>query len=249
MHMKKQSFINPLPSLTKYIAQAGVCSRRKALDLIENRVVLVNNIVATEAGYRVKPTDLVLVKGEIVRMPKKVYVLVNKPKDYITTLADEKGRKIVTDLLWPHIQERVYPVGRLDRSTTGVLLLTNDGELAQKLSHPRYEVAKVYHITLDSCLKHQDYIAIKEGVRLYDGMVHVDYIEYMQKKSEIMIEIHNGKNRIIRRLFEHFGYQVKKLDRVQYAGLTKSGLTVGSWRYLTSAEVSVLQKPYFSSTK
>lgn len=249
MHMKKQSFINPLPSLTKYIAQAGVCSRRKALDLIENRVVLVNNIVATEAGYRVKPTDLVLVKGEIVRMPKKVYVLVNKPKDYITTLADEKGRKIVTDLLWPHIQERVYPVGRLDRSTTGVLLLTNDGELAQKLSHPRYEVAKVYHITLDSSLKHQDYIAIKEGVRLYDGMVHVDYIEYMQKKSEIMIEIHNGKNRIIRRLFEHFGYQVKKLDRVQYAGLTKSGLTVGNWRYLTSAEVSVLQKPYFSSTK
>lgn len=249
MHMKKQSFINPLPSLTKYIAQAGVCSRRKALDLIESRVVLVNNIVATEAGYRVKPTDLVLVKGEIVRMPKKVYVLVNKPKDYITTLADEKGRKIVTDLLWPHIQERVYPVGRLDRSTTGVLLLTNDGELAQKLSHPRYEVAKVYHITLDSSLKHQDYIAIKEGVRLYDGMVHVDYIEYMQKKSEIMIEIHNGKNRIIRRLFEHFGYQVKKLDRVQYAGLTKSGLTVGNWRYLTSAEVSVLQKPYFSSTK
>lgn len=244
--MKKQSCINPLPSLTKYIAQSGVCSRRRAVDLIQDRVVLVNNTIVTEPGYRVQPTDMVLVKGELVSAPKKVYVLLNKPKDYITTLADEKGRKMVTDLLWPHVKERIYPVGRLDRSTTGVLLLTNDGDLAQKLSHPRYEVAKVYHVCLDGSLKHQDYVAIKEGIRLYDGLVQVDYIEYLQKKSDIMIEIHNGKNRIIRRLFEHLGYQVKKLDRVQYAGLTKSGLTVGNWRYLTSLEISALQKMHYN---
>lgn len=241
--MKKQASINPLPSLTKYIAQTGVCSRRKAVDLILERSVLVNNSIMTEAGYRVQPTDTVVVKGEPVRLPKKVYILLNKPKDYITTLADEKGRKIVTDLLTPHVRERVYPVGRLDRSTTGVLLLTNDGELTQKLSHPRYEIAKVYHIALNSSLTHQDFMAIKEGVRLYDGLVTVDYIEYMQKKCEIIIEIHSGKNRIIRRLFEHFGYQVKKLDRVQYAGLTKTGITVGNWRFLTASEVHALKNP------
>ncbi|RTL04312.1 rRNA pseudouridine synthase [Candidatus Dependentiae bacterium] len=249
MHMKKQSCINPLPSLTKYIAQSGICSRRRAVELVQERVVLVNNAITIEPGYRVQPTDVVLVKGEIVHAPKKVYVLLNKPKDYITTLADEKGRKMVTDLLWPQVKERIYPVGRLDRSTTGVLLLTNDGELTQKLSHPRYEVPKVYHVSLDGSLKHQDYMAIKEGVRLYDGLVQVDYIEYLQKKSDIMIEIHNGKNRIIRRLFEHLGYQVKKLDRVQYAGLTKSGLTVGNWRFLSSAEVSALQKMNHTNKK
>jgi 23S rRNA pseudouridine2605 synthase len=241
--MKKQTAVNPLPSLTKYIAQTGVCSRRKAVDLIQERSVLVNNAVMTEAGYRVKSTDMVVVKGEPVRQPKKVYILLNKPKDYITTLADERGRKIVTDLLMPHVRERVYPVGRLDRSTTGVLFLTNDGELAQKLSHPRYEIAKVYHITLNNSLTHQDFMAIKEGVRLYDGLVTVDYIEYMHKKSDIIIEIHTGKNRIIRRLFEHLGYQVKKLDRVQYAGLTKTGLTVGNWRFLSPAEVHALKNP------
>jgi 23S rRNA pseudouridine2605 synthase len=241
--MKKQVAVNPLPSLTKYIAQTGVCSRRKAVDLIQERAVLVNNAVMTEGGYRVKPTDMVVVKGEPIRQPKKVYILLNKPKDYITTLADEKGRKIVTDLLMPHVRERVYPVGRLDRSTTGVLFLTNDGELAQKLSHPRYEIAKLYNITLNSSLTHQDFMAIKEGVRLYDGLVTVDYIEYMHKKCEIILEIHSGKNRVIRRLFEHFGYQVKKLDRVQYASLTKTGLTVGNWRFLTSAEVHALKNP------
>lgn len=240
--MKHKNNPNPLPSLTKYIANTGACSRRKAVELIEEGFVLVNNAIIREGGYRVQSIDVVVVKGEPIQTPKKVYVLLNKPKDYITTLADEKGRKMVTDLLWPHVKERIYPVGRLDRSTTGVLLLTNDGELTQKLSHPRYEVAKVYHVCLDSSLKHQDYVAIKEGVRLYDGLVQVDYIEYLQKKSDIMIEIHNGKNRIIRRLFEHLGYQVKKLDRVQYAGLTKSGLTVGNWRYLTALEVNALQK-------
>jgi len=241
--MKKQPSVNPLPSLTKYIAQAGICSRRKAVQLIQDRSVLVNNNMVTEGGYRVKSTDKVVVKGEPISQPKKVYILLNKPKDYITTSADEKGRKIVTDLLTPHISERVYSVGRLDRSTTGVLFLTNDGELAQRLSHPRYKIPKVYHITLDASLTHQDFMAIKEGVRLYDGLVTVDYIEYMHKKCDVIIEIHSGKNRVIRRLFEHFGYQVKKLDRVQYAGLTKTGLTVGNWRFLTASEVHVLKNP------
>ncbi|HTM06429.1 MAG TPA: pseudouridine synthase [Patescibacteria group bacterium] len=241
--MKKQSSVNPLPSLTKYIAQAGICSRRKAVQLIQDRSVLVNNSMVTEGGYRVKSTDMVVVKGEPIRQPKKVYILLNKPKDYITTSADEKGRKIVTDLVAPHISERVYPVGRLDRSTTGLLFLTNDGELAQRLSHPRYKIAKVYHITLNASLTHQDFTAIKEGVQLYDGLVTVDYIEYMHKKCDIIIEIHSGKNRVIRRLFEHFGYQVKKLDRIQYAGLTKTGLTVGNWRFLTASEVHALKNP------
>jgi 23S rRNA pseudouridine2605 synthase len=247
--MKKEKVINPLPSLTKYIAQSGVCSRRRATELVEAHKVLVNHQLALEPGYRVKPTDTVVVQGEPIQKQRKVYILINKPKDYITTTSDEKGRRCVTDLVTPFVSERLYPVGRLDRTTTGLLLMTNDGELAQKLSHPKYEVAKVYHVTLQNSLAQQHLMEIKAGLELEDGLVHVDFVDYLEKKSSIVIQLHSGKNRIVRRLFEHFGYIVKKLDRVGYAGLTKTGLTVGKWRALTAAEVHALKHPNHISAR
>ncbi len=230
--------------LNKYIAQAGICSRRKAVELIKQGVVTVNGQKVTEPGYQVKSADIVRVRGKKVARQKLMYILMNKPKDYVTTVSDERGRRTVIDLLSGQIKERVYPVGRLDRSTTGLLLLTNDGELAEKLAHPRYEVKKVYHVLLDKPLVYADMQKIKAGVRLSDGLVRVDMISYApgKYKNHLRVTLHSGKYRIVRRMFEHFDYDVIQLDRVRYAGLTKKGLRVGMWRYLTAYEIRTVKQ-------
>jgi 23S rRNA pseudouridine2605 synthase len=228
---------SPFPSLTQYLAQAGVDSRRKVVDLVREGAVTVNGTPVYEPGTRVMPTDKVAVSGETVKTDHKVYILLNKPKDYITTVADEVGRKTVMDLIKGESMPRLYPIGRLDRKTTGLLLLTNDGSLAQKLSHPRHQVAKSYVVTLHKALSFQDFNTIKKGVELEDGLIEVDYIGYLEKKSMVLVEIHSGRNRIIRRLFEHFGYELIKLDRVGYAGLSKKGLLCGKWRHLSAQEI------------
>ena len=231
--------------LNRYLAHAGIAARRKADLLIASGVVTVNNLVVKEMGYRVKPTDVVKFKGKIVK-PKTnfVYILLNKPKDTITTASDEKGRKTVLEIVASATDERIFPVGRLDRNTTGVLLLTNDGDMAQKLSHPSFEVDKIYHATLDKPLLAEHFEKIKKGVTLEDGFAKVNDLGYpdLKDRTQVGIEIHIGKNRIVRRLFEHFGYQVVKLDRVMYAGLTKKDLTRGRHRILTELEIAQLRK-------
>jgi len=232
-------------SLSKYIAHAGFCSRRKATMLIKDGLVMVNEKIITDPGYKVSQADKVKIKGNRVTPANvKLYVLLNKPKDYITTLADEAGRRTVIDLIKPAITQRVYPVGRLDRNTTGLLLLTNDGELAHRLTHPRYQVKKIYHVTLKELLQDTDLQKIKLGVALADGVVKVDEISFVEKKkkNKVRLVLHSGKYRVIRRLFEKLGYQIAKLDRVEYAGLTKKGLPVSSWRYLTEKEVALLKR-------
>ena len=229
--------------LNKYLAHAGIASRREADELIKNGMVTVNGEVVTEMGYKVNETDEVRFGGELVRPEKKVYVLLNKPKNYITTTKDERNRKTVMELVKDASKYRIYPVGRLDRKTTGVLLLTNDGELAEKLLHPKNKVEKIYHVVLDRNLKSSDMEKIRQGLKLDDGMIYVDDISYIQgaPKSEVGIKIHSGRNRIVRRIFEHLGYDVKKLDRVMFAGLTKKGLERGKWRHLTKKEVDFLK--------
>ncbi|HRN77616.1 MAG TPA: pseudouridine synthase [Candidatus Dependentiae bacterium] len=230
--------------LNKYIAQAGLCSRRKAIDLIKAGRVTINNRVVKEPGYRVLPSDRVAVEGQILaRERSNVYILLNKPKDYVTTLSDERGRKTVIDLLKPEVTERVYPVGRLDRNTTGVLLLTNDGDLANQLAHPKYQVQKIYKVTVDFVVKPSDIQKLKQGIQLEDGQVVVDEAQYVprERKNNVYVALHSGKYRVVRRLFEALGYEVDKLDRVQFAGLTKKGLRVGEWRYLTPEEVRELK--------
>jgi 23S rRNA pseudouridine2605 synthase len=229
--------------LNKYIAHAGICSRRKAVDLIKEGLVTVKGVIVKDPSYDVTPDDAVKVNGKMIRQESKVYILLNKPNGYITTVSDERGRKTVMDLIESAPQVRIYPVGRLDRATTGLLVMTNDGELMERLAHPRYEVEKVYHAVLDKDLVHEDMLKISRGVVLMDGKVKVDAINYIpeQGKRYIRISIHSGKNRIIRRIFEHFGYKVVTLDRVNYAGLTKKGLPVGRWRYLTYDEVAQFQ--------
>lgn len=228
--------------LNKYIAHAGICSRRKAVDLIKEGLVTVKGVTIKDPSYDVTPDDVVKVRGKVIRQESKVYILLNKPNGYVTTVSDERGRKTVMDLIGTAPDVRIYPVGRLDRATTGLLVMTNDGEFMERLAHPRYEVEKIYHAVLDKELIHEDLQKISRGVRLLDGKVKVDAISYIPDKDKrhIRISIHSGKNRIIRRIFEHFGYIVKALDRVNYAGLTKKGLTVGRWRYLTSDEVTQL---------
>jgi 23S rRNA pseudouridine2605 synthase len=231
--------------LNKYIAQAGICSRRKAVDLITAGKVTVNNKVILEPGYRVTLQDRVVVEGKILAPElSKVYILLNKPKDCVTTLSDERGRKTVIDLISPQVKERVHPVGRLDRNTTGLLLLTNDGEFTNKLAHPRYEIEKVYHVTLASAVTTSDMRKLKEGVQLSDGKAFVDEIYYIpgEKKNRVSVILHSGKHRIVRRLFESLGYEVSKLDRVKFAGLTKKGLRQGEWRYLIPQEVKSLKE-------
>lgn len=224
--------------LNKYIARCGVCSRRDAVDIIKSGRVKVNNQVVTEPGYKVQQNDTIQLDGKKIRMQKGfVYVLLNKPKGYITTLDDPKGRRIVSELYQKEIQERIFPVGRLDRNTTGLLLLTNDGDLANQLAHPKYKIKKIYQVQLDKNVKREHLTEILNGLELEDGITHVDAISYLNSKSEIGIEIHSGKNRIVRRIFEHFGYQVEKLDRVLYAGLTKKNLPRGKWRLLSRQEV------------
>ncbi len=229
--------------LNKFLAQAGVCSRRKAVELIEQGSVSVNGVVITEPGHKVTTKDKIMVQGKLLRSQTYVYILLNKPKDYITTVSDERDRKTVMDLLGNEVTQRVYPVGRLDRKTTGLLLLTNDGELAQALAHPKYEIEKVYHVTLDRLLTAADMRQIGQGVMLSDGQVIVDECYYLSStKKSVSITVHSGKNRVIRRLFEELGYEVKKLDRVEYAGLTTQGLPLGQWRYLTASEVALLKE-------
>ena len=233
--------------LNKYLANAGVCSRREADEYIQKGTVTVNGQVVTELGTKVKRSDEVKFNDQPVSLEKKVYIILNKPKDYVTTSDDPQQRKTVMDLVKDACPERIYPVGRLDRNTTGVLLLTNDGELASKLTHPKFLKKKVYHVFLDKNVSAEDLQKIADGIELEDGEVHADAIEYADERdhSQVGIEIHSGKNRIVRRIFEHLGYRVIKLDRVQFAGLTKKGLRRGDWRFLSEQEVDTLRSGMF----
>ena len=233
--------------LNKYLANAGVCSRREADEFIQAGVVTVNGEVVTELGTKVMRTDEVKFHDQPVTLEKKVYVLLNKPKDYVTTSDDPQQRKTVMDLVQNVCPERIYPVGRLDRNTTGVLLLTNDGDLASKLTHPKFLKKKVYHVYLDKNVTAHDMQQIATGIQLEDGEIKADAIEYASDtdKSQVGIEIHSGKNRIVRRIFESLGYRVVKLDRVQFAGLTKKNLRRGDWRFLTEKEVEMLRMGAF----
>lgn len=230
--------------LNKYIANAGICSRREADNLIHVGSIKVNGKVVTEMGFKVKSTDVVQYEDQTLGHEKKVYLLLNKPKDYITTAEDPEGRKTVYDIIGKACRERIYAVGRLDRATTGVLLFTNDGDLTKKLTHPKYGAKKLYHVSLDKKLQHSDMKKISEGIELEDGIAAADAISYAGEnmdKKEVGLEIHSGKNRIIRRIFEALGYKVMKLDRVSFAGLTKKNLPRGKWRFLTEKEISYLQ--------
>jgi 23S rRNA pseudouridine2605 synthase len=231
--------------LNKYVAHSGICSRRDAADLIRKGKVSVNGKVVTEPGTKVVATDTIKFDGKKLTISRNfVYILLNKPKDYITTTDDPQGRKTVLDLIRQATPERVYPVGRLDRNTSGVLLLTNDGDLAQKLAHPSHEIKKIYHVTLDKALTKADFDKIINGeVTLEDGVAHVDVLAYAdpKDKTQIGIEIHSGRNRIVRRIFENLGYDVRGLDRVTYAGLTKKDVQRGKWRFLSEKEIRVLK--------
>jgi 23S rRNA pseudouridine2605 synthase len=233
--------------LNKFLANAGICSRREADEFIQAGVVTVNGEVVTELGTKIKRTDEIKFHDQPVTLEKKVYVLLNKPKDCVTTSDDPQQRKTVMDLVKNVCPERIYPVGRLDRNTTGVLLLTNDGDLASKLTHPKFLKKKIYHVFLDKKVTAHDMQQIAEGIELEDGEIHADAIEYASDtdKSQVGIEIHSGKNRIVRRIFEHLGYRVVKLDRVQFAGLTKKNLRRGDWRFLTEKEVEMLRMGAF----
>lgn len=229
--------------LNKYISNSGVCSRREADTYISAGSASVNGKVITEMGYKVKSTDEVRFDDVLISPEAKRFVLLNKPKNYITTMSDERNRKTVMELIHRSTKERIYPVGRLDRETTGLLLFTNDGEMAKKLTHPKHNVKKLYHVTLDKKLSMVDLHKIAENFVLDGKMVFVDKVSYIENKPkfEVGIEIHSGRNRIVRRIFEHFGYKVVKLDRVIFAGLTKKNLGRGVWRHLTEQEVNNLK--------
>ena len=245
----KEQFVDPNEPirLNKFLANAGVCSRREADEFITAGVVSVNGEVVTELGTKIKRSDVVKFHEEPVSIERKVYVLLNKPKDTVTTSDDPQERRTVMDLVKGACNERIYPVGRLDRNTTGVLLLTNDGDLASKLTHPKFLKKKIYHVHLDKNLTKADMDQIAAGIQLEDGEIHADAISYTDdfKKDQVGIEIHSGKNRIVRRIFESLGYKVVKLDRVFFAGLTKKGLRRGDWRYLSEAEVNYLRMGSF----
>ncbi len=233
--------------LNKFLANAGICSRRDADKYIQSGVISVNGEIITELGHKVLRTDIVKFHDDQVKAEKKVYVLLNKPKGFVTTSEDPQNRKTVMDLVKNACPERIYPVGRLDRNTTGVLLLTNDGDLASKLTHPKYLKKKIYHVHLDHNVTYADMQKIAEGITLEDGDIKADAIEYasLTDKKEVGIEIHSGRNRIVRRIFESLGYNVVKLDRVYFAGLTKKNVRRGDWRYLTEKEVNMLRMGAF----
>ena len=233
--------------LNKYLANAGVCSRREADEFIQQGAVSVNGTVVTELGTKVKRADEVKFRDQPVKIERKIYVLLNKPKNCLTTSEDPQERNTVMELVKDACTERIYPVGRLDRNTTGVLLLTNDGELASKLTHPKYLKKKIYQVTLDKNVTRADFDKVVGGIQLEDGEIHADAAEYVgeDKKNQVGIEIHSGKNRIVRRIFESLGYRVIKLDRVFFAGLTKKGLQRGEWRYLTEKELDFLRMGSF----
>ncbi len=245
----KEQFVDPNEPirLNKFLANAGICSRREADEFITAGVVSVNGEVVTELGTKIKRGDEVKFHDQPVSIERKIYVLLNKPKDTVTTSDDPQARRTVMDLVKGACDERIYPVGRLDRNTTGVLLLTNDGDLASKLTHPKYLKKKIYHVHLDKNLTKADMEQIAAGIQLDDGEIHADAISYTDdfKKDDVGIEIHSGKNRIVRRIFESLGYKVMKLDRVYFAGLTKKGLRRGEWRYLTEQEVNFLRMGSF----
>ena len=247
---KKQLTTEVVMPLNKFLAHCGVCSRRDAVTIITQGSVKVNGAVATEPGYKVQQTDEIIYNGKVLFVTKNlVYILLNKPKDYITTTDDPQGRKTVLELIKQATVERVYPIGRLDRNTSGVLLLTNDGDLTQKLSHPSYEITKIYEVKLDKPLTKADFDKVLAGLILEDGAVYVDSLAYSdpKDKSIIGIEIHSGRNRIVRRIFESMGYDVKGLDRVMYAGLTKKNVERSKWRYLSEKEIRVLK--YMNESK
>lgn len=227
--------------LNKFVANAGICSRRQADVLISEGQISVNGEVVTEMGIRVKPGDQVTYRGKLLQGEKLRYILLNKPKGFITTVEDPEGRRTVMELVSKASKERIYPVGRLDRNTTGLLLFTNDGELTKRLTHPSFEVKKIYQAELDKSLTSEHFIKIKEGLELEDGFIKVDDLAYTDNKRTIGLEIHSGKNRIVRRIFEHFDYEVKKLDRVGFASLTKKDLPRGRWRNLTMKEIAFLK--------
>lgn len=230
--------------LNKFVAHAGICSRRDAADLVKSGKITVNGKKVIEPGFKVTEKDEVKVQGKKISTRKNlVYILINKPKDYITTTEDPQGRKTVLDIVKNATTERVYPIGRLDRNTTGVLLLTNDGELAQKLAHPSYEIRKIYEVTLDRQLSKKDFDALADGVTLEDGFIQPDALAFPDSNNKhiVGIEIHSGRNRIVRRIFEHLGYDVRQLDRVTYATLTKKNVDRGKWRYLSEKEVRLLK--------
>ena len=233
--------------LNKFLANAGICSRREADEFIAAGVVSVNGVVVTELGTKIQRTDDVKFHDESVNIERKVYVLLNKPKDCVTTSDDPQERKTVMHCVKDACKERIYPVGRLDRNTTGVLLLTNDGDLASKLTHPKFLKKKIYHVYCDKNVTKADLDQIASGITLEDGEIHADAISYASEtdKKQVGIEIHSGKNRIVRRIFESLGYRVNKLDRVYFAGLTKKGLRRGDWRYLTEQEVNMLRMGSF----
>lgn len=230
--------------MNKYVAHAGICSRRQAADYIKQGLVTVNGAVERAPGYQVQTGDQIAFRGEIITPEERlVYLLMNKPKNVITTVKDDRGRKTVMDLLKGKIQERIFPVGRLDRDTTGLLLLTNDGQLAEKIMHPRHKMKKVYYVTLDRAVEAEHLDRIRAGLQLEDGPAPVNWAEYSAsgKKNEVALEIEIGRNRIVRRLFEHFDYEVKKLDRIYLGGLTKKDLPRGFWRHLTQEEIRMLK--------
>jgi 23S rRNA pseudouridine2605 synthase len=231
--------------LNKYVAHCGVCSRRQAADHVKNGLVTVNREVVKEPFYQVQPGDIVAFKDEVIRPEiRKVYFLMNKPKNTITTVSDDRGRRTVMDIIKNRVKERVFPVGRLDRATTGLLLLTNDGDLAQKMMHPSYVIKKIYHVHLDKPVDPEHIKAIRKGITLEDGPVPVDEVNYLEDKpgnQDVGITLHIGRNRIVRRTFEHFGYQVEKLDRVYLGGLTKKDLPRGFVRPLKRQEIIMLK--------
>ncbi|MCX8481927.1 MAG: pseudouridine synthase [Sediminibacterium sp.] len=230
--------------LNKFIAHCGICGRREAAAIVKSGQIMVNNTIITEPGFKVISTDKVFYKGKKLSIKEDfVYILINKPKDYITTLHDTHSRKTVLELLQGVTPHRVFPVGRLDRNTTGVLLFTNDGDLTQKLTHPSFEVKKIYEVTLDKPVAKRDLEAIATGLQLEDGFIQADSISYLDpnQKNVIGIEIHSGKNRIVRRIFEKLGYDVRYLDRVLFANLTKKNVDRGKWRFLTEKEIRSLK--------
>jgi 23S rRNA pseudouridine2605 synthase len=229
--------------LNKYIAHAGTCGRREAAELVKSGHITVNGDTVLEPGYKVQYKDVVRLKGKVLQLQvTPVYILLNKPKDYICTANDPEGRKTVLDIIKNATTQRMFPVGRLDRNTTGVLILTNDGDLAQKLTHPSYEIKKIYEVTLDKPVTKADMEAIAAGVTLEDGFIAADAVSYVGKERNVIgIEIHSGRNRIVRRIFEHLGYDVRHLDRVMFANLTKKNVDRGKWRFLSEKEVRLLK--------
>ena len=243
----RKPYKSELIRLNRYIAASGICSRRDADEIIKRGEITVNGKTVTDLGVKVREDDDIRYRRKKLSAEKKVYILMNKPKDYVTTVEDPHADRTVTDLIGEKCRERVYPVGRLDKSTTGVLLLTNDGDLAGKLTHPRYKRKKIYHVFLDRDVTKNDMIKLSEGIDLDGEIVMADAVSYVEQddRSQVGIELHSGQNRVVRRLFEDLGYRVRKLDRVYFAGLTKKNLPRGRWRYLTEKEVGMLKRGTF----